>query len=108
MRVAFLFFLGLFLYIAAAEGNMGSLLACFIDPSALQEGITASGNTTGTVNGVTSTTPKGVPGGPFTPPVPPGPDVMQPDPAIKTNNGCKQGYVFVQGVGCYKVIPQAN
>jgi hypothetical protein len=44
MKVAFLFFLGIFLYLAAAEGNMGSLLAVFIDPASLQEGIDVSGS----------------------------------------------------------------
>jgi hypothetical protein len=44
MRVSFLFFLGVFLYIAAVEGNMGSIIAAIIDPSALEEGINTRGN----------------------------------------------------------------
>jgi hypothetical protein len=108
MRVAFLFFLGIFLYIAAAEGNAGSLLACFIDPSALEEGITTSDQSGATSSSTSQGDTPAVPPGPFTRGTPAGPQVMQPDPAIKTNNGCKQGYVLLQGVGCYKVNEQAN
>lgn len=48
MRTALAFFLGLVLFIAGAEGRLGSILAAFIDPGSLQEGSPQDGcgNTT--------------------------------------------------------------
>lgn len=99
MKVAALAVLGVLLYLAAAEGNLGSILAVFIDPAAL--GAEQSPIVPGSSNDPNSPNyqqplPYGIQGKK-------GPQTVKPD----TKGNCPDGYININGV-CQKYIIQVN
>ncbi len=99
MKAAAVFLLSFLFFSAGAQGRLGSILAAFIDPGALQDisgGTPASGAVL-----------PAVPAGPLTQGTAAGPQVVKPDPHITTNSGCPQGYLLIGGM-CYRAVQTAN